>query len=166
MKKISTRMKVILFLLVVFSVTLISLNPQIKAADERGKITVTKSATKSMTASDLEKYPYLTEENLQKGRYAKVNLNVSAKGYTVETEVMSKLDIVIIFDSSNSMEGSRMSDAKAAARDFANTLLDDSGSVQIAIVEFGTQVLDVQDLTSDSTTITNFIDSCAILYYI
>ena len=110
---------------------------------ENGKITVTKRATKSMTTSDLEKYPYLTEENLQKGRYAKVNLNVSAKGYTVENETMSKLDIVLVFDSSSSMSKTltiedengnevtttRMAAAKAAATDFAETLMDDSGNV-------------------------------------
>ena len=173
MKRISNKLKVILFLLVATVMTLIGLNLPTKAADENGKITVTKSATKSVTAADIEKYPYLTEENLQKGRYAKVNLNVSAQGYTVETESISALDIVLVFDSSNSMdeeitiedengneiETTRMEAAKAAATDFATTLMANNDDVQISIVEFGTQVLDVQALTNDENVVINFIDT-------
>lgn len=127
------------------------------AQDEAGKITVSKTATKI--------YDETSDDNLEKGRYAKVNLSVNANPYNTSVVTNGKLDIVLIFDSSNSMatrSGSfspttRMQDAKQAAKDFANTLMDDNGTVKIGIVEFGTQVMDVQEMTDSKTTVTKFI---------
>ena len=129
------------------------------AQDEAGKIIVSKTATKI--------YDETSDDNLEKGRYAKVNLSVNANPYNTSVVTNGKLDIVLIFDSSNSMATSsgwfnpttRMEYAKTAAKDFANTLMDDKGTVKIGIVEFGTQVMDVQEMTDNKTTITRFIDN-------
>lgn len=126
------------------------------AQDEAGKIFVKKTATKiyNTTATD----------NLEKGRFAKVNLSVNANPYNTSVTTNGKLDIVLIFDSSNSMDKSsgtlgetRMQAAKKAATNFANTLMDDKGTVKIGIVEFGTSVLDVQEMTTEKETVKKFI---------
>lgn len=128
------------------------------AQDEAGKIIVSKTATKV--------YDETSEDNLEKGRYAKVNLSVNANPYNTSVATNEKLDIVLIFDSSNSMatatgtqfnRSTRMKDAKKVATDFANTLMDNKGTVKIGIVEFGTQVMDVQEMTDSKTTVTKFI---------
>ena len=126
------------------------------AQDEAGKIFVKKTATKIYDAT--------AKDNLEKGRFAKVNLSVNANPYNASVTTNGKLDIVLIFDSSNSMDEpsgtlgeTRMQAAKKAATDFANTLMDDKGTVKIGIVEFGTRVLDVQEMTTEKETVKKFI---------
>lgn len=126
------------------------------AQDEAGKVFVKKTATKIYNAT--------ATDNLEKGRFAKVNLSVNANPYNTSVTTNGKLDIVLIFDSSNSMDKSsgtlgetRMQAAKKAATNFANTLMDDKGTVKIGIVEFGTSVLDVQEMTTEKETVKKFI---------
>ena len=126
------------------------------AQDEAGKIFVKKTATKIYDAT--------AKDNLEKGRFAKVSLSVNANPYNASVTTNGKLDIVLIFDSSNSMDEpsgtlgeTRMQAAKKAATDFANTLMDDKGTVKIGIVEFGTRVLDVQEMTTEKETVKKFI---------
>ena len=126
------------------------------AQDEAGKVFVKKTATKIYNAT--------ATDNLEKGRFAKVNLSVNANPYNTSVTTNGKLDIVLIFDSSNSMDKSsgtlgetRMQAAKKAATNFANTLMDDKGTVKIGIVEFGTMVLDVQEMTTEKETVKKFI---------
>ena len=126
------------------------------AQDEAGKIFVKKTATKIYDAT--------ATDNLEKGRFAKVSLSVNANPYNASVTTNGELDIVLIFDSSNSMNASsgtlgetRMQAAKKAATDFANTLMDDKGTVKIGIVEFGTSVLDVQEMTTEKETVKKFI---------
>lgn len=126
------------------------------AQDEAGKIFVKKTATKIYNAT--------ATDNLEKGRFAKVNLSVNANPYNTSVTTNGKLDIVLIFDSSNSMNKpsgtlgeTRMQAAKKAATNFANTLMDDKGTVKIGIVEFGTRVLDVQEMTTKKETVKKFI---------
>ena len=126
------------------------------AQDEAGKIFVKKTATKIYDAT--------AKDNLEKGRFAKVSLSVNANPYNASVTTNGKLDIVLIFDSSNSMDEpsgtlgeTRMQAAKKAATNFANTLMDDKGTVKIGIVEFGTRVLDVQEMTTEKETVKKFI---------
>ena len=126
------------------------------AQDEAGKVFVKKTATKIYNAT--------ATDNLEKGRFAKVNLSVNANPYNTSVTKNGKLDIVLIFDSSNSMDNpsgtlgeTRMQAAKKAATNFANTLMDDKGTVKIGIVEFGTSVLDVQEMTTEKETVKKFI---------
>lgn len=126
------------------------------AQDEAGKIFVKKTATKIYNAT--------ATDNLEKGRFAKVNLSVNANPYNTSVTTNGKLDIVLIFDSSNSMNKpsgtlgeTRMQAAKKAATNFANTLMDDKDTVKIGIVEFGTRVLDVQEMTTKKETVKKFI---------
>ena len=126
------------------------------AQDEAGKIFVEKTATKIYDAT--------APDNLEKGRFAKVSLSVNANPYNAQVTTNGELDIVLIFDSSNSMDEpsgtlgeTRMQAAKKAATDFANTLMDDKGTVKIGIVEFGTRVLDVQEMTTEKETVKKFI---------
>ena len=126
------------------------------AQDEAGKIFVKKTATKIYDAT--------AKDNLEKGRFAKVSLSVNANPYNASVTTNGELDIVLIFDSSNSMDEpsgtlgeTRMQAAKKAATDFANTLMDDKGTVKIGIVEFGTRVLDVQEMTTEKETVKKFI---------
>src|SRR5574344_724831 len=106
----------------------------VTALEDNGKIKLTKTATKI--------YDETSADNLEYGRLAKVDLSVDANPYNESTSTNGKLDIVIIFDGSGSMNGTRLTDAKEAATDFANTLLDSDGKIQIGIVEFGTEVRD------------------------
>ncbi len=128
------------------------------AQDEAGKIFVKKTATKIYNAT--------ATDNLEKGRFAKVNLSVNANPYNTSVTTNGKLDIVLIFDSSNSMNKpsgtlgeTRMQAAKKAATNFANTLMDDKDTVKIGIVEFGTRVLDVQEMTTKKETVKKFIEN-------
>ena len=140
------------------------------AQEDNGKIVLTKTATKIYEGS--------SEKNLEYGRLAEVSLKVNANPYTENTTTNGKLDIVIVFDGSGSMAWgpkgqyeehghtvtdwstpSRLDSAKSSATDFANTLMDETGNVQIGIVEFGNDVKDVQNLTSNKSTVTNFINT-------
>ena len=132
------------------------------AQEEYGKIKVTKTATKI--------YDGASDSNLEYGRLAEVSLQVDANPYTESSVTNSKLDIVLVFDGSGSMAWGengeydfsttdRIISAKEAATDFADTLMDSTGNVQIGIVEFGSRVKSVQELTSNKVTVTNFINT-------
>lgn len=79
------------------------------------------------------------------GKYAEWEVNLTVEGKNVS----STSDIIIVFDRSNSMYGTRATKAKNAARDFVNTLLSNPNSnVRIAIVPFGTS----SNTTNDKIT--------------
>lgn len=123
----------------------------ILAESTNGKINLEKTATKIYTGA--------SENNLEEGRYAKVDLTVGGNDYTV-TNPGQPLDIVLVMDGSVSMEGQRIRDAKNAAIDFTNTLVDGQNSnVRIGIVEYATRVKDVLDFSSEKQKIINFINN-------
>lgn len=68
----------------------------------------------------------------------KVTLTLEGK----DVEVEKTSDIVLLIDRSGSMQGSRMTAAKSAAKAFVNTLLNDPGdtSTRIAVVSFASNV--------------------------
>lgn len=158
MKKDSKLKKSFIWLFIIFGI--FGLTFASNAQDEAGKIIISKTATKI--------YETVDDTNLEKGRYAKVNLSVNANPYNTSVVTNGKLDIVLVFDSSNSMEtitgtsynpSTRMADAKKAAKDLANTLMDENGTVKMGIVEFGTQVMSVQKMTLEKSKVTSFIDN-------
>src|SRR5699024_9180876 len=68
------------------------------------------------------------------GKYAEWEVNLTVEGKNVS----STSDIIIVFDRSNSMYGTRATKAKDAASDFVNTLLSNPNyHVRIAIVPLG-----------------------------
>ena len=154
MKKHSTKFKVLSTLLVVFSV--FGFLHFVAASGDEGKIELTKTATKLSERFD--------EKNLEEGRFADVTLNVKANSYSNQETVYSKLDIVLVLDSSGSMaygtndaKKNRIQAAKAAATEFINTMMDDGDAVQIGLVDYGRQVKRTQDLTSDKKTALGFL---------
>ena len=139
MKKRSKKFKLVMFLAFF---AMIFTGVMIYAQNENGKINLSKTATKI--------YEKVSNDNLEYGRFAKVDLNITANPYTESTSVNGKLDIVIVFDGSGSMQyDQRLINAQAAARDFANTLMDDTGNVQIGFVEYGSDLKDSLAITDD-----------------
>ena len=145
---------ILFFASLVIGSTLLLINAQ----DEKGKINVNKSATKV--------YEGASEDNLEKGRFANVNLSVSANSFDIEAK--NKLDIVLVIDNSSSMDKtdannsntqSRRQAAKAAATDFVDSLINgDKDNVKIGVVVFGTDLQNSQSLSNNATTIKNFIN--------
>lgn len=160
MKKQSTKFKTLSTLLVVFSV--FGFLHFVAASGNEGKIELTKTATKLSERFD--------EKNLEEGRFADVTLNVKANSYSNQETVYSKLDIVLVLDSSGSMaygpEGkndhsipNRIDASKAAAEEFINAMMDDGDAVQIGLVDYSTDANRTQNLTPDKQTALNFIGS-------
>ena len=123
------------------------------AADDDGKITLTK------TAKRYDDY----------GRKSRVALNVSANSYTKSL----KLDVVLVLDGSGSMaygpngekdkvnvnNPSRLTSAKKAAKTFISTLITDDDNVKIGLVEYGESIKNTQALTENEKILNNFIDN-------
>ncbi len=123
------------------------------AADDDGKITLTK------TAKRYDDY----------GRKSRVALNVSANSYTKSL----KLDVVLVLDGSGSMaygpngekdkvnvnNPSRLTSAKKAAKTFISTLITDDDIVKIGLVEYGESIKNTQALTENEKILNNFIDN-------
>ena len=123
------------------------------AADDDGKITLTK------TAKRYDDY----------GRKSRVALNVSANSYTKSL----KLDVVLVLDGSGSMaygpngkkdkvnvnNPSRLTSAKKAAKTFISTLITDDDNVKIGLVEYGESIKNTQALTEIEKILNNFIDN-------
>ena len=134
------------------------------AKDEAGKISLEKNATKV--------YEGVSEDNLEKGRFAQVTLDVNAKSYDVDAK--TKLDIVLVIDNSSSMGEndanpsmtlSRRQAAKDAATDFVGKLINEGkDNVKIGVVVFGTDIQSTQQLSSNKTTINDFISGISSIY--
>ena len=134
------------------------------AKDEAGKISLEKNATKV--------YEGVSEDNLEKGRFAQVTLDVNAKSYDVDAK--TKLDIVLVIDNSSSMDNedaneqnnlARRKAAKDAASDFVDNLINEGkDNVKIGIVVFGTDIQSTQQLSSNKTTINDFISGISSIY--
>ena len=134
------------------------------AKDEAGKISLEKNATKV--------YDGVSEDNLEKGRFAQVTLDVNAKSYDVDAK--TKLDGVLVMDNSYSMGEndanpsmtlSRRQAAKDAATDFVGKLINEGkDNVKIGMVVFGTDIQSTQQLSSNKTTINDFISGISSIY--
>ena len=134
------------------------------AKDEAGKISLEKSATKV--------YEGVSEDNLEKGRFAQVTLDVNAKSYDLDAK--TKLDVVLVMDNSSSMDKkdanpsktlSRRQAAKDAATDFVGKLINEGkDNVKIGMVVFGTDIQSTQQLSSNKTTINDFISGISSIY--
>ena len=140
MVKLKKNSKILLLLVAIISLFGFSM---IFASDEPGKITISKSATKD--------YDDAGDDNLKKGRNAKVTLTVNGNPYTTSQTSMSKLDIILVLDNSGSMAygsrgkndnstPSRIASLESTANDFINTMLDKDGNVQIGLVTFSKDV--------------------------
>ena len=149
MKERSKKFKLVMFLAFF---AMIFTGVMIYAQNENGKINLSKTATKI--------YEKVSNDNLEYGRFAKVDLDITANPYSESTSVNGKLDIVIVFDGSGSMQDAqRLINAQAAARDFANTLMDDTGNVQIGFVEYGSDLKDSLAITDDKDEVLEFINT-------
>ena len=149
MKKRSKKFKLVMFLAFF---AMIFTGVMIYAQNENGKINLSKTATKI--------YEKVSNDNLEYGRFAKVDLDITANPYNESTSVNGKLDIVIVFDGSGSMQyDQRLSNAQAAASDFANTLMDDTGNVRIGFVEYGSDLKDSLAITHDKDEVLEFINT-------
>ncbi|MFW5774220.1 MAG: vWA domain-containing protein, partial [Tangfeifania sp.] len=91
------------------------------------------------------------------GRW-KINLKVEGKN------IPTTSDVVLVIDDSGSMSGSKMTDAKSAAKTFVDEVIDGSGNIRIAVVTLnggsgglGTPQLDI-NFSSDADALKNTID--------
>lgn len=76
----------------------------------------------------------LDKQARETNRFAEWDVELRVQGKNLKTSS----DIVLVFDRSNSMYGSRTMKAKAAAKEFVNNLLiDEHSTVRIALVPFG-----------------------------
>ena len=141
MVKLKKNSKILLLLVAIVSLFGFSM---IFASDEPGKISISKSATKI--------YDDAGDDNLKKGRNAKVTLTVNGNPYTTSQTSMSKLDIILVLDNSGSMAygsrgendkstPSRIASLKSTADEFIDTMLDKDGNVQIGLVTFSTDFI-------------------------
>ena len=131
-----------------------------------GKINLTKTATKVYESEESD----YNSENLEKGRYAKVTLDVNANSYNYDEHSTDKVDIVLVLDGSGSMKWNangkstnkdserRITLLKNSATSFINTIMDDKGNVKIGLVEYGDDVKNSQSLTDNKETALDFID--------
>ncbi len=149
MRQISKKKNLFSWLFVLFGI--IGLTITGNAQDESGKIELTKKATKIYETAD--------KTNLEYGRYAKVDLSINANPYKTSQTHHGKLDIVLVFDSSNSMDENRMEAAKKAASDFIDSLMTGDSPVKMGLVEFGTEVINTQNMTTNKTTVKNFVNN-------
>lgn len=74
---------------------------------------------------------------------------------------MMPSDVVLVMDTSNSMEG-RMADAKLAATDFVTHLLGLGQGHRIAVVSFGDNPANVHALSSDATSLNGAINGLGL----
>lgn len=159
MKKQSTKFKVLSILLIIVSV--FGFSRFVTAEGNEGKIELTKTATKVSSRFD--------KTNLKEGRFADVTLNVKANSYKNQDTVYSKLDIVLVLDSSGSMSygpdgeydqttPNRIESAKAAGKQFINTMMDKDGNVLIGLVDFSSEVNRTQSLTADKDQALAFLE--------
>src|SRR5690625_1625959 len=72
-----------------------------------------------------------------KGNYGEWEIELSVEAKDMDTTRVT--DIVLVFDKSGSMQGSRLTKAKAAATQFVNELLSSESQTRIAIVTFSTE---------------------------
>ena len=151
MKK-NTKSKILALVIAVLGILGISIG--ISATDTSGKIILSKTATKVKENFD--------ETNPEYGRLANVTLTVGANSYPGKE--MNKVDIILVLDSSGSMAYSagkttRMAALKNTAKNFVEDLIDDTGNVQIGIVEFDNSVQSTRTLTTNETILTSTINS-------
>ena len=148
MKKQTKRFKVVSLFLV--TVVFLFIAGLASAANENGKINLTKSATKIYDGS--------LEDNLTKGRLSKVSLSVDANEYL--EPIPNKIDIVLILDGSESMGWGingrndtslpvRLDLLKQEAHSFINDVVDTTGNVRIGIVEFETKIVQSRTFTDN-----------------
>ena len=158
MKKLKSKYLVALLMIMILPISLLLVN----AEDTKGKIEISKTATKI--------YDTVDENNLVYGRKAKITLDVNANPYSVDS--FSTLDIVLIIDESGSMEDcakydrrnrceiSRIGAAKNAASSFVDKMIiNNKTNVRIGIVSFSSKTNDILDPTYNKTDLNNFIEN-------
>ena len=158
MKKLKSKYLVALLMIMILPISLLLVN----AEDTKGKIEISKTATKI--------YDTVDENNLVYGRKAKITLDVNANPYSVDS--FSTLDIVLIIDESGSMEDcakydrwnrceiSRIGAAKNAASSFVDKMIiNNKTNVRIGIVSFSSKTNDILNPTYNKTDLNNFIEN-------
>ena len=76
------------------------------------------------------------------------------------TQETKSLDVVLVMDTSGSMKGNRMKEAKTAAKAAVKKLVPNSGEgmIQVGIVSFSETGLKIHDLTRDTSSLNQKID--------
>ena len=110
-----------------------------------GKINLSKTAIKSDSTY---------------GRTATVTLGVTANSFTTS----GKIDVVLVLDRSNSMDGNLMSNAKTASIDLINSLLSNQNlnNVRVGLATYGSSLLtsySTSELTNNKSTLISLIES-------
>ena len=93
MKK-NIKSKIVALMLLVLGIFSFAMN--ISATDDSGKIILSKETTKVADNFDAN--------NPERGRLANVTLTINANSYNEQTTTMSKVDIILVLDGSNSMK--------------------------------------------------------------
>ena len=99
------------------------------------------------------------------GRSATVTLSINSNAFT-DTD---KTDVVIVLDRSSSMNGTKMSNTKSAAKDLIDSIINDStkNKFRAAIVTYGSGLLSnytSSALTNDANTLKGIINNIPNTY--
>ena len=94
------------------------------------------------------------------GRSATVTLSINSNAFT-DTD---KTDVVVVLDRSTSMDGTKMSNTKAAAKALIDSIINANtqNKMRAAIVSYGDNLLSdytSSALTNNATTLKNLIDT-------
>ena len=95
-----------------------------------------------------------------------LNLDVKGNESSSSTTIGRGADVVVVFDKSGSMEGTRLTTAKTAVKNLANALLTAENSkleadkqVQMSIVQFSTTAGNASTFTTSANSIASTVDA-------
>lgn len=87
---------------------------------------------------------HLDKKAVPTNEYGEWEITLKVEGKNIETSS----DVVLVFDKSESMRGTRLSKAKVAAKEFVDNLLTEDSATRIALVTFNQSHELVSDFTS------------------
>ena len=136
--------KYLLTLLISITTFVVGIN-YVNAEGDPGEILLSKTAVK---------------DDVTYGRTATVTLSINSNAFT-DTD---KTDVVLILDRSTSMDGTKMSNTKSAAKDLIDSIINNNtkNKFRAAIVTYGTELLSSYTssaLTNNASTLKGLIDS-------
>ena len=129
-------------------------------------VTLGVAAPKAWAASgDLDLLPPEYSKTAHDNGDGTATITLSVKGDSNSSTERDPIDVVLVLDTSRSMDGSRLSNVKAAAKGLTDQLLtaengnlDKSQQVQVSVVEFNTHAKTAQSFTSSKSDADRAID--------
>ena len=147
-----------LSLILVASLLLGNMTPVTASASTQDRSTV------YLGTSNDDVYGTKRAEWINDGSEAKVTFDITAKKTLENVSQLTKTDIVLVIDISTSMKGNKISNVKAAAKDFVERLLQgtNKNSVKIGLVTYGKGASKIADLSNDDSVLKNKITEISV----